>query len=269
MRERSATQAGAGSDTARTDALLQLIRVLRDHELPDHEARDLALTSAVRLLAESPTPQRNSQRKSRRELSAVAIESLRAELKPLQLSQQVRIDYLLDAKSVSTVDRRAAGTAGRFVTQAIYLLCTQPRVKRFHITWYVGTTQLIVTVRDDGPGELDEHWLRNEIDLGGLPRPDRTDVRCTPRWGTEVVMTHIIGQQTLSRAHLPREHPLAILNERECDVLNIVARGERNRSIAEKLGISENTVRFHVANILKKLNVTSRQEAAAKLIDVR
>ncbi|MEH0554004.1 response regulator transcription factor [Streptomyces sp. B21-101] len=40
-------------------------------------------------------------------------------------------------------------------------------------------------------------------------------------------------------------------------------RGRRNRHIAEELHISENTVKFHVTNILDKLGVASRGEAAA------
>lgn len=42
-----------------------------------------------------------------------------------------------------------------------------------------------------------------------------------------------------------------------------LARGRRNRDIARELHISESTVKFHVANILEKLGVGSRGEAAA------
>ena len=46
-------------------------------------------------------------------------------------------------------------------------------------------------------------------------------------------------------------------------MLGQLARGRRNRQIAELLSISENTVKFHVANVLAKLGVPSRGEAAA------
>ncbi|MCZ4096464.1 MULTISPECIES: LuxR C-terminal-related transcriptional regulator [Streptomyces] len=42
-----------------------------------------------------------------------------------------------------------------------------------------------------------------------------------------------------------------------------LVRGHRNRAIAEDLHISESTVKFHVANILNKLDVDTRGEAAA------
>ena len=45
-------------------------------------------------------------------------------------------------------------------------------------------------------------------------------------------------------------------------MLRELARGRRNRQIAEDLGISPNTVKFHVANVLAKLGVASRGEAA-------
>ena len=57
--------------------------------------------------------------------------------------------------------------------------------------------------------------------------------------------------------------PLAeVLTEREIEVLKLVAQGQSNREIAELLTISEATVRTHVSNILAKLNLCSRTQAA-------
>lgn len=52
------------------------------------------------------------------------------------------------------------------------------------------------------------------------------------------------------------------LTEREVEVLQLVARGHSNREIADKLVISEATVRTHVSNILAKLHLASRTQAA-------
>jgi DNA-binding NarL/FixJ family response regulator len=52
------------------------------------------------------------------------------------------------------------------------------------------------------------------------------------------------------------------LTDREVEVLRLVARGMANREIAEELVISENTVKNHVRNILEKLHLHSRVEAA-------
>ncbi len=53
-----------------------------------------------------------------------------------------------------------------------------------------------------------------------------------------------------------------ILTEREREVLNLVAEGLTNREIAERLVVSENTVRAHLRNILDKLHVQNRIQAA-------
>ena len=51
------------------------------------------------------------------------------------------------------------------------------------------------------------------------------------------------------------------LTAREREVLRMLAEGAANKTIAWKLGISEHTVKFHVAQILAKLNVGTRTEA--------
>jgi DNA-binding NarL/FixJ family response regulator len=55
---------------------------------------------------------------------------------------------------------------------------------------------------------------------------------------------------------------IATLTARERDVLARVARGYPNRQIASDLGITERTARTHVSNILAKLGLTSRTQAA-------
>lgn len=52
------------------------------------------------------------------------------------------------------------------------------------------------------------------------------------------------------------------LTERETEVLKLMARGDRNKEIAAKLAISENTVKGYVTIILQKFNVSDRTEAA-------
>jgi DNA-binding NarL/FixJ family response regulator len=52
------------------------------------------------------------------------------------------------------------------------------------------------------------------------------------------------------------------LTQRELQVLRHVAKGQSNREIAEELFISENTVKNHIRNLLEKLQMKSRMEAA-------
>jgi NarL family two-component system response regulator LiaR len=55
-----------------------------------------------------------------------------------------------------------------------------------------------------------------------------------------------------------------ILSERESEVLRLVALGMSNKEIAEKLFLSERTIKAHLTNIFNKLNVASRSEAIVK-----
>ncbi len=55
----------------------------------------------------------------------------------------------------------------------------------------------------------------------------------------------------------------AKVTERECEVLRLLVQGATNRDIAHQLVITENTVKVHLRNILEKLHLRNRQQAAA------
>ncbi len=68
----------------------------------------------------------------------------------------------------------------------------------------------------------------------------------------------------LDRPRPPLEgEPGEALTPREGEVLQALAAGLTNRAIARRLGVSENTVKFHVSAILTKLDAASRAEAVA------
>jgi NarL family two-component system response regulator YdfI len=64
-------------------------------------------------------------------------------------------------------------------------------------------------------------------------------------------------------ASVAMPQPDSPLTERELEVLQAAARGERNKEIAYKLGITERTVKAHLASIYQKFNVDSRAAAVA------
>jgi DNA-binding NarL/FixJ family response regulator len=66
----------------------------------------------------------------------------------------------------------------------------------------------------------------------------------------------------------PEELP-AVLTRREREVVIFVAQGFTNRQIAKELVVSERTVEKHVANILKKLGLHSREQVDASMIQRR
>jgi two-component system nitrate/nitrite response regulator NarL len=66
------------------------------------------------------------------------------------------------------------------------------------------------------------------------------------------------GEQTGAE----NKNPLKLLTEREREILQLLSRGESNKSIANALSISYDTVKQHVRHILTKLNLSSRVKAA-------
>ena len=63
-------------------------------------------------------------------------------------------------------------------------------------------------------------------------------------------------------AQPPDADPIHSLSPREHEILNHIARGASNKEIARALDIAETTVKIHVQHILRKLNVSSRVQAA-------
>ncbi|GAA1007272.1 DNA-binding response regulator [Acrocarpospora pleiomorpha] len=64
-----------------------------------------------------------------------------------------------------------------------------------------------------------------------------------------------------------RPRPLPELTDREREVLDLVAAGLTNHAIAQRLFLSEKTIRNHVSNIFAKLGVSGRAEAVARARD--
>lgn len=70
----------------------------------------------------------------------------------------------------------------------------------------------------------------------------------------------------LLRDERPSEPQMEPLTPRETEVLQLLARGLANKEIARDLGIGEKTVKTHVSNILSKMGVLSRTQAALQAV---
>lgn len=77
--------------------------------------------------------------------------------------------------------------------------------------------------------------------------------------GAQAAM-ELVNRIDCNTENLPDDLPEP-LTEREFEVLKLLGQGMGNREIAEKLIVSEKTVKTHVANILQKLQVSSRTQA--------
>ena len=81
------------------------------------------------------------------------------------------------------------------------------------------------------------------------------------------VLTAAQAESVLNLTPAPNNDAMLLvehLTPREIEVLRMMGQGVGNKEIADGLGISENTVKFHVASILGKLNAASRTEAVAR-----
>lgn len=120
----------------------------------------------------------------------------------------------------------------------------------------------------------DEH-IFNAIKAGALsyllkdssPRELVEAVRAAARGESKL---HPMVAARVLREMQQRQHsPLNDLTPRELEVLTNIARGRSNHEIAHELVISEPTVRTHVANILSKLHLTDRTQAAIYALQQR
>lgn len=84
------------------------------------------------------------------------------------------------------------------------------------------------------------------------------------------ITTKVVAEfNRLSRTR-PAPHPrlLEPLSDRECEVLRQLASGKSNKEIAAALGLAEGTVKNHMTNILGKLGVLDRTQAALRARDL-
>ena len=125
------------------------------------------------------------------------------------------------------------------------------------IVWSFEPTRetVLAAVRGGASG-----FLRKDISPDGLVRSLRGVV------GGEAPLSRDLATLMIEAIHDLRDREgtrdrLSALSSRECEVLEHVARGARNRQIATELTISEFTVKRHMQNILGKLELRSRREA--------
>lgn len=85
------------------------------------------------------------------------------------------------------------------------------------------------------------------------------DLPSALRQVVEGTVFHVLGTAEVDQLEGARE---AGLTEREITILAGVARGLSNRSLGKELWVTEQTVKFHLTNIYRKLNVANRTEAA-------
>jgi DNA-binding NarL/FixJ family response regulator len=116
---------------------------------------------------------------------------------------------------------------------------------------------------------IDEEKVTSALEAGAsgylLKDAEADDVAAAIRaaYGGEVHLDPAVARLLAQRMRARKEpEPVEPLTEREKEVLGFVGKGMANKEIAYQLGITERTARTHVSNILGKLGLASRTQAA-------
>jgi DNA-binding CsgD family transcriptional regulator len=259
---------GASADRAKviadlTDAhsttLESLLAVLRSTAVSAEAARqtaiDLAASAMVTLRSVS-----DRDRSLAEEPVAQAFARLRDDLRPLVRFGDLDVQFIDPPATGRALPGEVAQAGRAIVRGAVLALVEQAGVSRVRVQWDCDGSNLLIQIRDDGDGILTADspgvspLTARVAALGGT-----FEVQATAGWGSELAVA------------LPLDAPPAPLSPasewglspREQGVLALVASGARNKAIAAELLISENTVKFHVANLLRKVGASTRAELAA------
>jgi DNA-binding CsgD family transcriptional regulator/signal transduction histidine kinase len=236
-----------------------LLAALRSSSLTDAAARttvtDLASKALVRLRTIS-----DRTADLAKEPVAKAFERLREDLKPLTSFGGIEVQFIEPPLNGRDLPGEVAHAARAIVRGLVLTVMEQPDVSRVRLQWDCDGENLLINVRDDGQGTLttaDPSINRLDRRVQALSGQLRMDVM--PGWGADVFVSIPLDVQTRPSGDVSGWN----LAARELEVLQHLAAGRRNRTIASTLGISENTVKFHIRNLFKKLDVGSRTEVVA------
>lgn len=127
-------------------------------------------------------------------------------------------------------------------------------------------SQIIILTVSDNPADIDA-LIKAQADgyLLKDSEPDELVELLKQAQKGETVYSRLVQQYIETRGD--NDNLLDQLTDREMQILQEVAKGYRNKQIADHLFISESTVKVHMKSLLKKLNVASRTAATVLYLD--
>ncbi len=244
--------------TAAHEAVLgSLLLTLRSPGLDDQRARTTAASAASDALIALRSARETDQALTE-EAPVAAFERVRRDLGPLLHHRQITAEFVAPPLDGRHLPGEVAHGA-RAMTQSVVLaFAAQTDLERLRIAWSCAADRLVVDIRDDAAGRLDSATVRHSLEGRVHTLHAEWDIEVLAGWGSRVT----IGLPLDPPAAPAPGYELTSLNRREREVLALIAAGMRNKAIAAELGVAESTIKFHVAGLLKKLDVSSRGEAA-------
>lgn len=130
---------------------------------------------------------------------------------------------------------------------------------------------VVFTVSDDKGDVVNvlragaDGYLLKDMDAEQLIEQIR--IAATGRMALSPELTQVLAEAIRVRPKPTGQVQFSSLTKREKEVLRQIAKGQSNKMIARKLGITEGTVKVHVKNLLHKLGLRSRVEAAVWVLE--
>jgi two-component system nitrate/nitrite response regulator NarL len=103
--------------------------------------------------------------------------------------------------------------------------------------------------------------------IGAIERAVKGESVIAPEMTTKMVAAYL-GATPVVAAPPVLSPNLAALSSREMEILRGIARGASNKEIGRELGIAETTVKVHVQNLLRKMQVSTRVHAAVLATEI-
>lgn len=163
-------------------------------------------------------------------------------LAAVKLAHELKPDVVL-------MDLKMPGLGGAEATAQIH--AQDPEVKVLILTSFAASVDIKRAMDAGASGALEKNSSRTEIidAIRGVA-------------GGQQVMSEEIRNTIRSISTIPE------LSQRKVEILNLVAKGLSNREIAEIVGVTSETVKDHVAKILKAIGASTRAEAVSMAINL-
>jgi len=160
---------------------------------------------------------------------------------------------------VILLDQHMPGLSGREAVKILAREC--PESKVVMLTVSEDAEDLIETLRNGASGYLLKN-IDTQTLIDSIRRAAEGDSVISPQMTSKLVRNIKTGAVA---APVPTERDK--LSPREREILAFLARGASNKEIARGLDVAESTVKIHVQHILRKLNLTSRVQAAVYAVE--